>query len=276
MELVDVASFFDKIPARDPVSGALLFHCQILAFDESKRDAYTAYRRILSVHPDTVVPVGRVISAYGTKWMIGEGQSDGWENEHRRKHVLHKVTGQVSVYRLSGFLTGTPAAQVWGDIQWVADKKEMEVSSRTPQKFAAILPSSTTVQLGDVIVLGETTVLVGARTAHASGFVQAEGTEQWMPDAASVTLTTRTYSPAAGGYTSPTNTTVSAWRVRWQDMFAYDDQLDERYQEGDCTWVLPASATVSTATEITYGAFKYTVLAIREEFGCKLIHARQR
>ena len=274
MELVDVSNFFDRTPAKDPDTGAELFRCQLLAYDESKRDAYTAYRRILSTSPTVTPPAGRVVNIHGTNWLVGASATDGWDVEHRRKYVIHAAQGQVRIHRLDGFLAGTPASTVWGDLQWVVDKKELEVSSRVPQRFAAILPETADVRVNDVLTLGDVTLLVTSKAQRVSGFLEADGMAQWMSQPATVAVHSRAYSPAAGTYTTQATDSVPAMKVRWQEMYAYDDQLAERYQEGDSTWVLPGSTQVTTSSELVHGQDRYTLLAIQPSDGCKFVHAR--
>lgn len=275
MELVDVASFFDRVPALDPVSGATLFNCQLLAYDESKRDAFTAYRRIMSTNPGVTMPADRVVELHGVNWMVGEGQTDGWEQAHRRKYVLHQASGRANVYRLASWLAGTPDSTPLGDLQWVKDVKELEVSSRSPQRFIAIFATPADLREYDVVAFGGRAVLVTSVMRSAAGYTEGTGNLQEMP-LGGVTLSSRTYNPATGGYTPGASVTVNGMKVRWQELYAYEDQLAERYQEGDCTWVLPASAAVSTSTEIIFGLEKYTVLAVRSVAGCKAVHARLR
>jgi hypothetical protein len=274
MELVDVASFFDKVPARDPVSGRLLFNCQVLAYDESKRDAYTAYRRIMSTNPDVVIPSTRVISLYGSTWLVGDNQIDGWDTLHRSKSVLHRAKGVASIYRLDGFLAGTPAVQPWADLQWVQDKKELEVSSNVPQKHAVVLPDVVDVRPLDVVVLADECIFVSAVSRHASGFTEATGFKQLWTAPTTLSVQTRTYSPTTGGYTAGVTANFSAVRVRWQELFMYEDQMAERYQEGDHTWVLPMAANVTTSSELVVGTERYTVLAVRAVNNCRVVHAR--
>lgn len=273
MELVDVASFFDRVPAQDPATGYTLFNCQLLAYDESKRDAFTAYRRMMSTNPNVNMPASRVVELHGVKWLVGDGQTDGWEQAHRRKYVLHQAAGTASVYRLASWLAGAPDSTPYGDLQWVKDVKELEVSSRSPQKFIAIFASPVDLREYDVVAFGGRAVLVTSVMRSAAGYAEGTGNLQEMP-LGGVTVSTRTYSPATGGYTAGASVTVNAMKVRWQELYAYEDQLAERYQEGDCTWVLPASVAVNTATEIAFGADKYTVLAVRAVAGCKAVHAR--
>lgn len=274
MELVDVATFFDRVPALDPVTGYTLFNCQLLAYDESKRDAFTAYRRIMATNPNVTLPVDRVVELHGVSWLVGDGQTDGWEQAHRRKYVLHQAApAKASVYRLAAWLTGTPSSTPFGDLQWVKDTKELEVSSRAPQKFVAIFASTVDLREYDVVVFAGRAVLVTSVMRSASGYAEGTGNLQETP-LVSVTLGQRVYNPATGGYTAGASTTVNAMKVRWQELYAYEDQLAERYQEGDCTWVLPAASTVTTATELTHAAEKYTALAVRQVAGCKAVHAR--
>ena len=273
MELVDVATFFDRVPARDPATGTTLFNCQMLAYDESKRDAFTAYRRIMSTNPSVTLPADRVVELHGVNWLVGDGQTDGWGQAHRRKYVLHQAVGRASVYRLASWLSGAPSSTPLGDLQWVKDVKELEVSSRSPQKFIAIFASPVDIREYDVVVFAGRAVLVTSVMRSATGYAEGTGNLQEIP-LVSVTLGQRIYNPATGGYTAGASNTVNAMKVRWQELYAYEDQLAERYQEGDCTWVLPAASTVSTATEITHGTDKYTVMAIRAVAGCKAVHAR--
>lgn len=273
MELVDVASFFDRVPAVDPASGHTLFHCQVLAYDESKRDAFTAYRRMMSLRPDTTLPVDRVVELHGVTWIVGDGQLDGWSEAHRRKHVLHRAGGRAQVYRLSAWLSGTANSNPYADLQWVKDVKELEVSSRSPQKYVSIFASSVDLREYDVVSYGGRTQLVTSVVRSAAGYMEGFGMLQEQP-LTSVTLAGRTYNPATGGYAAASNVNVNAMRVRWQELYGYEDQLAERYQEGDCTWVLPSSAGVSTSTEIVSGSDRYSILAVRDVSGCRAVHAR--
>lgn len=274
MELVDVASFFDKVPARSPVSHSLLFRCQVMAYDESRRDAYNAHRRVMSTAPDVLMPLNHVVEIYGTTWLVGEEHLDGWDEPHRVKRVLHKASGTANIFRLSGYLSGTPIKQTWGDLQWLVDKKELEVSSNSPQKFVAILPADVELQPYDVVVVGTQAVLVNSEVSRVTGFVEGYGMKQELAEPTTVTVSSRTYSPVTGAYTAGATSTTPAMKVRWQELYAYEDQLAERYQEGDCTWVLPSTVSVNTSTSISHGSDVYSVMAVREAYGCKVIHAR--
>lgn len=274
MELASVSQFFDRTVATDPTTGSLLFRCQLMAYDESRRDSYSAHRRVISVAPDVTIPTSRAVSIFGETWVVGSAHADGWESQHRVKHVIHKAAGMASVYRLAAFLTGTPSAQVYGDLQWVTDKKELEVSSNVPQRHVAILPEGTNLQPYDVVVLAGHAVLIGSETARVTGFTEGYGILQAGAVPVTVSIVSRVYSPATSSYVEGAVAQVPAMKARWQELFAYEDQAAERYQEGDCTWVLPASADIPQTAKIFHNAQTYAVMAVRAAHGCKLVHAR--
>jgi hypothetical protein len=274
VELSQVSSFFDRTEVTDPVTGLTLFRCQLMAYDESRRDSYPAHRRVISVAPGTVIPPARALDIYGETWIVGSAHADGWESQHRVKYVIHKAGGPAAVYRLAGYLAGTPAAQMYGDLQWVTDKKELEVSSNVPQKHVAILPEGTALEGYDVVVVAGRAILVGSQSERVSGFTEGYGILQASAAPTSVQLISRTYSPATSSYTDTTSAPLAAMKVRWQELFAYEDQAAERFQEGDCTWVLPATAAVTTTSVIRHGSADFAVMAVRAAYGCKLVHAR--
>ena len=70
MKLTQVSRYFDRTPVLDPETGDELFRAQLSNYDGSKRDAFTAYRRIMSVAPDTDIPLKRAGKC------IGHGQDD--------------------------------------------------------------------------------------------------------------------------------------------------------------------------------------------------------
>ena len=63
MTMREVSRYFDRVQASNPITGAPLFLCQFANYDGSKRDAFAAYRRVMSTDPDTAVQPGHVVSA---------------------------------------------------------------------------------------------------------------------------------------------------------------------------------------------------------------------
>lgn len=274
MKLSDAASYFDRTPALDTATGKTLFMGQIDPYDDSKRDAAAAYRRILSVKPGTAMPASKAVKMLGKVWLIGGMEPDGLEELHREKYVIQRAPSQLKVSRLSGFLAGTIASTVWASAQWIKDAKQLEVSSATPQIFEIALPDGTDVQARDVLWDGVAAYIVLAPHSQASGLLVAECVklDQVLPAVA--TISTRTYSPTTGTYSSSAGASVNALRVRWQSLFEYGSQAAERYQEGDITIVLPTATVATTATVVVLAGVTYQTLAVLDLAGAVVLHSR--
>lgn len=274
MKLSDAASYFDRTPAYDTATGKVLFLGQVAPFDDSRRDANAAYRRILSVRPGTAMPTSRAIRMMGVVWLIGDMEPDGLEELHREKYILQRAPAQVKVSRLSGFLAGTIASTVWASPQWIKDAKQLEVSSATPQIFDVSLPVGSDVQVRDILWDAAAAYLVLAPHVQASGILSANCVklDQILPAVAS--LASRTYSPTLGTYSTSAGANVNALRVRWQSLFEYGSQAAERYQEGDIAVVLPTGTSTTTNTLITLAGVTYQTLAVLDLAGAVVLHSR--
>lgn len=274
MTLAQVSSYFDRAPALDAYSGAQLFLCQVGPYDDSKRDAGAAYRRVLSVAPGTPIPGHRCISVHGQTWIVGAKEVDGLEEAHRDKYVLQSGAERTRVSRLGSFLAGTSEHTVCASFEWLKDAAEQDISSKVPQHYQVYLPLGTDARPQDVLWSQGVAFLVLAPRWQPSGFTIAHclQLEQTLPEPA--ILEGRTYDPVAGAYTSGAAVSVPALRARWQNLFRYDTQADARFQEGDCSVAVPDSASVSTATRVTLAGQTWKVLAVDRMAGVKVLHAR--
>lgn len=274
MKLSDAASFFDRTAVTVPETGKVLFMGQVDPYDDSKRDAAAAYRRILSVKPGTVMPVSRAVKLLGQVWLVGGMEPDGLDQLHREKYVIQRAPSQLKVSRLSGFLAGTIASTLWASAQWVKDAKQLEVSSQTPQLYDVALAAGSDIRVQDVLWATGVAYLVLAPHDQASGLMTANclKLDQILPAVA--TLVTRTYSPTTGAYSNSAGSSANALRVRWQSLFAYGSQASDRYQEGDIAIVLPTGTVAATNTLVTLAAVAYQTLAVLDIAGAVVLHAR--
>lgn len=110
LKLSAAASYFDRTPVVDAYTGAVICYGQVDPYDESKRDAGAAYRRVLSVAPGQVLPAHGAVSVLGMTWLVGRRERDGLQELHRDKYVLQPVDTQFNVATLTGYLSGTPRA----------------------------------------------------------------------------------------------------------------------------------------------------------------------
>lgn len=273
MTLADVSGFFDRTPALDPATGEVLFYGQVDPYDDSKRDAGGAYRRILSVQPNTQLPASRAVQVFGVTWLLGRQQIDGLDELHRAKYVMQMTAGLHSISRLTGYLRGTPAGAAHVGIEWVKEGKELEASSGLVSQYDAFLAPGTDVQVHDVISRGTAAYLALSVYEQPAGFLSATVIRLDYPLAVAA-VSTRVYDPVAGMYTGGTVVNVPALRVRWQSLFAYAGQLAHRYQEGDDTIVLPAGTTLTTSSTISLAGQKWIVLGVDSLGGAVSAHVR--
>lgn len=273
LTLAGASAYFDRTAARDPDTNALLFNCQVDAFDDSKRDAGGAYRRILSVAPGTQMPVGGAVRIRGQVWLVGALEKDGLEEEHRDKYVLQTAPVKHSVSRLSGYLSATVASSQWGSAEWQKDGKEVEVSSKHVQQYFLYFANSADVREYDVIWWGVSAYLALSVHPQASGFLVAPCVKLEYA-AADATLNTRVYDPVLGEFASSVPTTVRALRVRWQSLFLYGSEADAHYTPGDCTLVLPYATPVATKDTITLAGTTWHVVSVETLGGATVVHGR--
>lgn len=275
MKMVNVSRYFDRTQVYDPETGQELFKAQFNNYDGSKRDAFTAYRRIMSVDPQVQIPVERVVRAHDTVWILGDGHIDGWAEQHRRKHIAHRAAGRARVWSLAGYLNNGMPRDTWADLQWVVDRAEEEVSSMVPQLYVAIMSNTYPVREHDVIQIGSDRLFVQSAAHHASGFVEARGILQ-VGGASDTTLSVlrREYNPVAGKYLYTTVDNVRTLHVRWQELYLYGNQLDARFQEGDAAFAVPESTQVNLEDAIEFFGRRYTVLSVRKMSSALVLHAR--
>lgn len=273
LSLADASSYFDRTEVRDPDTNAVLFKGQTDLYDDSRRDAGGAYRRILSVAPGTAMPSHGALRIRGQVWLLGNIEKDGLEEEHRDKYVLQTAPVKYAVSRLSGFLTATVASSQWGSAEWVKDGKEVEVSSRYVQQYYVYFAPSADVREYDVIWWGLSAYLALSVHMQASGYLVATCVKLEHA-AVDATLNTRVYDPVLGEFPSSVPTTVRALRVRWQSLFLYANEADARYVEGDCSIVLPSGTPVATKDTITLAGATWHVVSVETLGGAKVVHGR--
>lgn len=270
INLAQASTYFDRTPVYDTVTGRLIFRAQIEPFDDSRRDANSAYRRVLSVKAGTVVP--REVNVLGTVWLVGAGETDAMESVHRQKYVIAQAKAQFQVSTLAQYLEGERSALCWAAPYWSKDAKQTETSSTYPQMFDVYL--STEVAAQSVLWDADDAYLVVSPRPMPSGLMSAHSLKlEHRREQAN--LSKRVYSPSAGGYVSEQVSSVPTLQVRWQSLFEYGSQMDERYQEGDASFVLPAACGVDTACTLQASGRLWQVLSVDDVPGAAIAHCRR-
>lgn len=273
LTLAEASGYFDLTPILDPDNATELFFGQIGVYDDSKRDAGAAYRRILSVAADTTIPAARAIRALGQVYLVGAQELDGLETVHRAKYVLQAASLKASVYTLSGFVAGTAGTSAWAEAQWVKDGKETGESSNAAREHTIYLASGTALPDKAVITQGTRNFIVTSARQMASGFLAVEAVELDYPKS-SAALTSQSYDPRTGVFTAGAVVTAGCQRVRWQNLFEQRSESAAAYRDGDDTLVLPSSTAVTTSTRITLAGKPWQVVSVDTLGGAVTVHAR--
>lgn len=272
MTLADAAAYFDRTPVLDPDNASVLFYAQVEPYDDSRRDAGAAYRRVLSVAPGTTVP--GAINVLGQVWVVGKRESDALEVTLRDKYVLQPAAIKASVSRLNSFLAGTQTSAVWMAIEWLKDGKEVESSSNVVTMYTIIAPDGADLREHDIVWYTGRGLMLQKPRHHPSGYVEAEAVELAQAAPLAATISTRSFSPATGSYSVTSTGTAQCLAVRWQSLYLYDMQAAARYQEGDATLALPAGTALTTNDRVTLAGKDWKILTVQSLAGCVCAHAR--
>lgn len=273
MTLAQASSYFDHTEVTDPYTGSLLFRGQVEPFEDAKRDAYSAYRRVLSVAPTATIPAHRTVDLLGERWIVGQGEPDGMQELHRRKYVLSPVTAELNVSSLSQYLAGVTAYKLWAAPYWVKDAKQESLSSEMPHTFDVFLPSPVAARM--VLWNASGAYLTLSQRPMPSGFFSAFSLQlDHAPEVAA--LVTRVYDPVAGAYVvaNPAGVPVKALRVRWQNLFEQSSEADRKYEDGDVSVVLPTGTVAGPGSVVKFAERSYQVLATDIFGGAVVAHAR--
>lgn len=274
LTLAAASRYFDRTPILDPFTDDLLFYAQIDPYQDAVRDSATAYRRILSVAPGVVMPTSRLVKILGSVWIVGDSETDGLAEAHRVKYVLHPAPTLLSLRSLNGYVTGAVATVSWGEMVWYKDGKDESTSSRLVPMYSAYLPTPTPLSEYDIIQVGTSGYLVGPPHTNSSGISSATCVKlEHVP--VDATLASRVYSPVTGGYTASVPTTVRCLRVRWQSLYLYGSQGDAKFQEGDCSLVMPAGTVLGTKDTLTLAGQAWSILAVETLGGATVAQGRR-
>jgi hypothetical protein len=274
MTLAEAAAYFDRTPVLNPDNDSVLFYGQLEPYDDSKRDAGAAYRRILSVAPGTAMPSSRSVRILGQVWIVGNKETDGLEVAHRDKYVLQQAGVKVNVSRPADFLAGVATSSAWSAIEWLKDARELEVSSDVAPLYTLMMPNSTDLREHDIVWYSGRALLAQAPRTQPSDYKLATAFELEQAAPATATIQARSYDPAVGAYTNGASTTQPCLRVRWQSLYLYGSAADTRYKPGDASLVLPAGTAIKTSDQITLAGVVWKVLASETLAGVVVVHGR--
>lgn len=276
MRLSTAAAFFDKTLCADAFDSGTTFYGQMDVYDDSKRDGATVVRRVLSVAPGTTIPARRVLTIDGEQWIVGANQVDRYSGAPLRdKYVMHRASGAASLQSVDQLLS-SGGVSTYGSRLWVKDLKEVEISSKLAAFFNVYLSTYETVTAGSVISLGGRVHMVRNFFTSAAGFLVAESDELATDAVASGTYTPRSYAPATDALADGAPVVANVLKVRYQDSYAYANQGEARYEEGDFRAFVRKAAVASAkrGDKLALSGVTHDVLSVSDEGLCWGLHLR--
>lgn len=277
MRLAAAARHFDKVLCQDAFAPTTQFRGQLDVYDDSKRDGATVVRRVLSVADGVEIPARRVLTILGEQWIVGAHQDDIYRGERlRRKYVIHRASGAASLQSVAQAL-GTGGVSTYASKLWVKDLKEVEISSKLAGFFNIYLPQGEVVPAGSVITLASRAHLVRNYFTSAAGFLVAEVDELALDAVTVGTYTPQNYDPVTDNRTNGTPIALNVLRLRWQDHYAYANQAEPRYEEGDLRAFVRKTDVVTAKTNdrLTLGGEPWEIFAASSEGDCWGLHLRK-
>lgn len=162
----------------DAYSNAPLGYGQLDLYAEAQRDAITAQRRVLEVHPDFVLPARMCVKVSDAGfWILGSlDHRDLWADDTiRRKHVLQRSNGLAGLYTPGAFVTSAaPFATAHMGITWLKDWKDLEQGGDIHPYFEGYLSSTETLLAGHLVSLNSYLYRVRGVHVTEAGFLSPE------------------------------------------------------------------------------------------------------
>lgn len=273
MRLFDAARYFDSVLCKDAYTDAVLCVGQFEAYDDSKRDAYGAERRILSLSPDQELPTRLALRTQIGAWLLGKGQADVFRGTTIRiKYVTQRADHMAAILAPDQLLAGEAGLPVCVSIIWLKDVKQQEVSSAPPSLCEIFLAANERVVPGQFILSeGELYCVHSTHTSEAGFFVaEAERLEQ-LP--AQGQLRSIELDPVLDTETVVT-TELPMLLARWQLLFVNTAESALKAAPTDKVIMLPGGSGAKAGDRIDLSGFSYRVAAKDVRPGCDVLHVR--
>lgn len=276
MRLATAARHFDRTLCQDTFLPSTQFYGQFDVFDDSKRDGATVVRRVLSLSPSVAIPPRRVVTVLDEQWIIGEHQDDHYRGAFlRRKYIVQRASA-ASIQSIAQALGTAGTVLTYASKLWVKDLKEAEVSSKLLGFFNIYLPSGETLAIGNLITVAGRVHIVRNTFLSAAGFLVAEADELELTALTVGSYVPQTYTPATDERAAGAPVALNVLRLRWQDQYAYANQAEPKYEEGDFRAIIRKADVAAAKTNdlLTLGGEPFEILAVSNEGDCWGLHLR--
>jgi len=267
MRLANAAKYFDRQVVRDAYTSATLCKAQLDLFDESRRDGVGVDRRILATAPNALtLPAHRTVNLQGSNFVVGDVKSDGFNGAViRDKYILHQANEQVKGAAVNTFLTTDPELLpvTYAGMVWIKDLKLETWSSDPRDLFAFYVSTASSLDIDQILKVGDTLYRVKAGFLTAGGFKLLEairlqtgalGVTEYIASAGSS-------DPVQGKMTTVAGVNVTGLLMHFHDDYEYLNPAVEKYEAGDTTLrVSQAAVNAKVGDHYVHSGRKYRVV----------------
>lgn len=278
MRMRDVARHFDREPAYDGYTGALVFKCQYSSYDDSSGDGSTNRRRGMSVAPGTVIPARRCIALGSQKWLVGLPTDDSFLGDiARQNYNLKKVTNLIAVLTPALACAGAAGTNVYIQKYYFKDTSNARTDSEPGTFWNVFFSPDETVYKG-AFLRDEAGLLYRVRQFYpvAEGYLVAQ-TDQLDDDArqTGVLFDSGVYDPITDT-TSAGTISASVIQFELSKFYRFRQQQESQVLAGDKGVFVSATelATPKVGTQFVMLGLRWRIVAFQAELAAWVLHVR--
>lgn len=234
MRIQAAANRFNQMPCHDGYTGVFLFNAQLNLFDDVRNDSEAAERRIMSLAPNTLIPVRRVIEAGGVWFILGHRNADSFHGTTIRDgYVVHEAPELTRIRTLGEMCRDELGFTAYAGNAWIKNLAWVEQSSHMlPQQHLHYASSEIGIKDDMIVLYGPRKYII--RTTHLGpgGTLVATSDEMVEPVTEIAQIQSDEYDPitdTVGGTSVP----VRIVRVRWQSLFRYRNNMAPKFSAED-------------------------------------------
>lgn len=271
-EFADVAAHFDDTEALDGYTQGFLFYAQFNTFDEASMDGSINKKRSMSVRPGTPIPQRRVLEVLGERWIIADGNTDGFGGlAVRTSYWLKKVTSEGEIYMPGQFLNGQPGNFVYLQKDFRKETVNGVTNSEYSPFFDIYTAPSELVHRGCLFLIGTSLFRARASYTDLSGLTLS-ACDQLDWNTVTVTYQGGVLDPVTEEWVGGT-VSMQGLVLEMYQLYYMNTEADAKMHSGDRTLVTPLEIPAGTVVQID--GKKWTVLNSQTELDAYKHHIRR-
>lgn len=275
MEFSSIASFFDQDEVFDAYTGQLLFLAHASAHDDHTSSGATSRRRTLTAAVAASAPARRAVRWYGTYWVVGNSNTDGFQGaEVRRNFGLKKSTGLVRALTPGQACLAAAGVALHAHKEYYRDMTDAATSADMDVMWNVFCPLGEPVLKG--VFLEQGGALMRVRNVYQSvdEYLVAEA-DQFDADARQAAVFS---GPAALEFdtaAAPSTTTVNVIQTDSQKFYVFANEAEAGSKPGDRTiFVAKSSLTPVVGQTLRMLGVDWRVVTVVSESDAWALRAR--